>query len=676
MADNFKNIKNLDIPFKEFMPGQIISSTQFNDDMGEIEEKINEIVGEHNGVANTVVEHLNNTSNPHQVTAHQVGSYTTDEADGLYEDLRHGHLYEKSITNKILADWSVDNRTIKDKTITVIKVDEGFGSQLDISENIEITDRYTKAEVDEIVQNRVGDGTYTKEELDQKFQNVQAGQIIDKTISADKVTSDFGDNVDISNNPSVIDKYTKTEVDTLIKRNGLPRDWGSITEPVESDGSELRALPVAGYMTVDEFVAPLTSTLDIDVKEVVDARGEFKLLSEHLNNINAKLKKIESDMQNVGRPTDEQVANVINQAIANGDIIAGGLTSTAQTLLISTLRNTLFTSDQSSNITILQNELAKVNGGGGGSDVTQYVISNNLSNATSSNNTVLVNANSNYTTTITANNGYVINSITVTMGGVDITSTVVSGKVINISSVTGNIVITVTTTASSSGGGSGSSGEMITNGLVNYFDFRNAEYNNVGSGGSTIIEATQGNGSLFCWANNMVTAQDNYGMTITRSLFYNANSVGTTQTNIKGTFTVAFLGYVLNDKNLFGAWSGYTNLSPNIKLNPSYADTSNSIKTVTSEQYATSDLLNGSGYRSLILTSDATTGIAKMYLGGKLIKTYTGSDYSDFNAWVITSFGATQSDVVKGTSMIVYDRVLSDVEVVDTVDFFKTLEVK
>lgn len=299
MADNFKNIKNLDIPFKEFMPGQIISSTQFNDDMGEIEEKINEIVGEHNGVANTVVEHLNNTNNPHQVTAHQVGAYTTDETDGLFEEVRSGELNDNAIKNRVLADDCVENRNIKDRTITVTKVDEGFGSQLDISENIEITDRYTKAEVDEIVQNRVGDGTYTKEELDQKFQDVQAGQIIDKTISADKVTFDFGDNVDISNNPSVIDKYTKTEVDMLIKRNGLPRDWGSITEPVESDGSELRALPVADYMTVDEFVAPLTSTLDIDVKEVVNARGGYNYLNEHLNNINAKIEGVMSDITNL-----------------------------------------------------------------------------------------------------------------------------------------------------------------------------------------------------------------------------------------------------------------------------------------------------------------------------------------------------------------------------------------
>ena len=64
MADNFKTISDLDIWFKEFMPGQVIQSTQFNDDMKDIEEKVNEVIGQHNGVANTVVDHLNNKNNP------------------------------------------------------------------------------------------------------------------------------------------------------------------------------------------------------------------------------------------------------------------------------------------------------------------------------------------------------------------------------------------------------------------------------------------------------------------------------------------------------------------------------------------------------------------------------------------------------------------------------------
>lgn len=75
----------------------------------------------------------------------------------------------------------------------------------------------------------------------------------------------------------------------------------------------------------------------------------------------------------------------------------------------------------------------------------QYTITNNLSNATTSNNATSVNENTSYSATISANKNYELDSITVTMGGIDITSTSVSGNAISISNVTGNIVITVTT---------------------------------------------------------------------------------------------------------------------------------------------------------------------------------------------------------------------------------------
>lgn len=79
---------------------------------------------------------------------------------------------------------------------------------------------------------------------------------------------------------------------------------------------------------------------------------------------------------------------------------------------------------------------------------TKYTITNNLSHATNSNTTTSVDKNSSYSANITANSNYRIKTVTVTMGGVDITSTAYSNGRINISSVTGNVVITVTTEAS------------------------------------------------------------------------------------------------------------------------------------------------------------------------------------------------------------------------------------
>lgn len=75
-----------------------------------------------------------------------------------------------------------------------------------------------------------------------------------------------------------------------------------------------------------------------------------------------------------------------------------------------------------------------------------YTITNNLSNATNSNKNTTINENSAYIGTITANSGYEISNVTVVMDGNDITSSVYINNRINIPSVTGNIVITVSTT--------------------------------------------------------------------------------------------------------------------------------------------------------------------------------------------------------------------------------------
>ena len=394
-----------------------------------------------------------------------------------------------------------------------------------------------------------------------------------------------------------------------------------------------------------------------------------KTVKGAVNEVAAQYKDIAKKVENVGEPTQEQINAAIDKAIEDGKLTGGGINSTAKNLLQTILQNAVYTTNQSANITALISALGNNEGGGGDTPtVKTYTITNNLTHCNNSNTSTSANENSNYIATITPTDEYTLTgaSVNITMGGTDITSTAYNNGTINISSVTGNIVITITATSSSSGS------EMVTDGLVNYFDFRNAKYNNDGAGGSTIITATQGKGSLFNWEKNTITAQDDYGITITRSCSYNSNSVGTTDTNIKGTFTAAFLGYTTNDKNLFGAWSGYTNMATQIKLNPSYINTSNSVATVPTEIYSTND---GTAYRSLVITADKATGIAKMYLGGSLIKTYTGSDYSDFNEWVITLVGPTQSSVVKATSMIIYDRVLSDVEIMDTVAFFKTLEV-
>lgn len=83
----------------------------------------------------------------------------------------------------------------------------------------------------------------------------------------------------------------------------------------------------------------------------------------------------------------------------------------------------------------------------GNTTPTTYPVTLTLTNCTSSNEASSVAAGAAYTTTITASSGHTLGSITVTMGGTDISSTAVSGSAVTISSVTGTIVITAAATA-------------------------------------------------------------------------------------------------------------------------------------------------------------------------------------------------------------------------------------
>lgn len=79
-----------------------------------------------------------------------------------------------------------------------------------------------------------------------------------------------------------------------------------------------------------------------------------------------------------------------------------------------------------------------------------YTITNNLINVTTNNMSSEINEGDSYTATLSPSSGYMIDSITVSMNGVNITSDVYNNGTINITSVTGNIVIICIATINSS----------------------------------------------------------------------------------------------------------------------------------------------------------------------------------------------------------------------------------
>ena len=106
----------------------------------------------------------------------------------------------------------------------------------------------------------------------------------------------------------------------------------------------------------------------------------------------------------------------------------------------------LFTAEQTTNsykIKCGNKVIAEIPLGSTVPTITKYTITNSLSNATNSNSVTEIEENQSYIATITADDRYSISNVVITMGGTNITDSVYSDGNINISNVTGDIVITV-----------------------------------------------------------------------------------------------------------------------------------------------------------------------------------------------------------------------------------------
>lgn len=144
----------------------------------------------------------------------------------------------------------------------------------------------------------------------------------------------------------------------------------------------------------------------------------------------------------------------------NIEVSSGGITDTARILLMTVLKNAVYTSDQSANLGALEEALKEKSSGGnsgdsgndntggdgGETEKATYTITNNLTNCTNSNKATTIEENASYSAVISATGGYELQSVVVTMGGTNVS---VTGTVVNIPKVTGNIVITAVATATS-----------------------------------------------------------------------------------------------------------------------------------------------------------------------------------------------------------------------------------
>ena len=209
--------------------------------------------------------------------------------------------------------------------------------------------------------------------------------------------------------------------------------------------------------------------LNADKVNLKDANNNYtsENVEGALEEISSKIKTIE-----VNGYDDTQIRENINDI--KTEIGIEELTTTNQTIKgavneigsqIKDIAN-LFTTEQTTNsykIKCGNKVIAEIPLGSSTPTVIKYVITNMLSNATNSNSASEIEENQPYTATITANEGYSINSVIITMDGTDITNTVYNNGNINISSVTGNLLITVECTEIVQ-----PTSYSITNNLTNY----------------------------------------------------------------------------------------------------------------------------------------------------------------------------------------------------------------
>lgn len=391
--------------------------------------------------------------------------------------------------------------------------------------------------------------------------------------------------------------------------------------------------------------------------------------------IDSQFKDIAKKVENVGQPTQQQINTAIDKAIEEGRLTGsgGGINATAKTLLETILKNAIYTTDQSTNITSLVSALSSGSSGGDTPSITYYTITNTLTKCTNGNSNSSVAKNTSYIATITPNNGYKLDTVTVTMGGVDVTSTVYNNGKITINSVTGNIVITAMASEKST------TTELPQDGLDILFDFRNATvtspYKLSGWGDVAKVE-TVGNNDYFLFSTTGTYTTDNHGIANFDTRGIRKKASETTKYIGNGTsHTIIGMTYGICIANLHGMLKP-TNIPNSISFTPSYKNTGGESKQLAAQGIAAINPKDTAEYTIYALVMSDTE--LKLYSDGKLIATVNSSDCIDFVSWATTEggFGCNYRGANNYmTACAYYNRPLSDVEIVEATEYLKTLEV-
>ena len=377
--------------------------------------------------------------------------------------------------------------------------------------------------------------------------------------------------------------------------------------------------------------------------------------------------------------TDEQIRAAVDAYMQDNPVTGGGLTSAQITALDGMFKVAAYSK---ADVPI---EYAAFKAAFGIEDVeepeepdtpvvTTYSIINELVNVTSDNSANSVNENAAYTAHLTANEGYTLEggSVTVLMGGVDITATAYADGVITIAAVTGNVEIIASAVEEQT-----ASGELVTDGLVFDFDFRNVtmEAYNLSGWGNVYRTVDKTNTALLF--GNAEGTGDNVGL---QGYSFRENRQVASETE-KVRLGTAYTAQALYRKKTAGAkgfvggqmfnwgWSGNLGLSTGT-LTPKYLAETTETAVSGAQMVTISDTAD---YAVITYVADGAS--LKIYYNAELIYTYDGATYDGFTQWQDYGTPNSQYNQSYAVAFVGYNRALTEAEIIDNLAYFKTLEV-
>lgn len=134
-------------------------------------------------------------------------------------------------------------------------------------------------------------------------------------------------------------------------------------------------------------------------------------------------------------------------AVGKDEVGSGGISANAANLLMTILGQAVYSSDQSENLLALETALRTA----GEEEAVYYAAVCVLEHVTATPESAAVAEGESFTAQLTAEDGYVLDAVTVTMDGVDITAQAYANGTVSISAVTGNVVIRASAVAESTG---------------------------------------------------------------------------------------------------------------------------------------------------------------------------------------------------------------------------------